>query len=180
MEQFRVEESNVDVLAIDQCFTNDCKARSYVDAISNNFAPYEKWLGKNKTFLFVRKCSDKVRNTCNLPAVVGTRGDNGMTRHQEARSILSHCPWRVRFKKQLDNRWVITELIDEHQGHQLEEINPYAYAKTDALNEEAKQAVLALIADMVNVTHGTHLLARDVYNRTYNHKEEKETSCAGT
>ncbi|KAK9250416.1 hypothetical protein V1507DRAFT_467623 [Lipomyces tetrasporus] len=113
-----------------------------------------------------------------------------MTRHQEARSILSHCPWRVRFKKQLDNLWVITELIDEHQGHQLEEINPYAYAKTDALNKEAKQAVLALvrdssathtqIADMVNVTHGTHLLTRDVYNRTYNHKEETETSSAGT
>ncbi|KAK9356179.1 hypothetical protein V1523DRAFT_402581 [Lipomyces doorenjongii] len=32
-----------------------------------------------------------------------------MTRHQEARSILSHCPWRARFKKQLDDQWVITE-----------------------------------------------------------------------
>ncbi|KAK9351822.1 hypothetical protein V1523DRAFT_415717 [Lipomyces doorenjongii] len=61
------------------------------------------------------KCSGKIRNTRNIPAVVVTRGDNGMTRHQEARSILSHCPWRVRFKKQLDDQWVITELIDEHQ-----------------------------------------------------------------
>ncbi|KAK9387841.1 hypothetical protein V1515DRAFT_600470, partial [Lipomyces mesembrius] len=94
------------------------------------------------------------------------------------RSILSHCPWRVRFKKQLDGQWVITKLIDEHQSHQLEGINPYAYAENRSLNEEAKQAMLALIADMVNVTHGTHILARDVYNRTYNHKEEKGTSCA--
>ncbi|KAK9248600.1 hypothetical protein V1506DRAFT_528340 [Lipomyces tetrasporus] len=44
------------------------------------------------------------RNTRNLPAVVGTRG-------VMSRSILSHCPWRVRFKKQLDDLWVITELI---------------------------------------------------------------------
>ncbi|ODQ73304.1 hypothetical protein LIPSTDRAFT_71685 [Lipomyces starkeyi NRRL Y-11557] len=56
------------------------------------------------------------------------------------------------------------------------------------MNEETKQAVLALvkdssatnaqIADMVNAAYGTHILARDVYNRTYNHKEESGTSCA--
>ncbi|KAK9352834.1 hypothetical protein V1523DRAFT_412821 [Lipomyces doorenjongii] len=91
-----------------------------------------------------------------------------MTSHQEARNILSHCPWRVgvRFKKQLDNQWVITELIDEHRGHQFGELNPYAYAERRSLNEEAKQSVLVLvrdssathtqIADMVNVTYGTH------------------------
>ncbi|KAK9385069.1 hypothetical protein V1515DRAFT_640803 [Lipomyces mesembrius] len=148
MEQFRVEESNVNVLTIGRRFRNDCKARSYVQpyAVYNNFAV------------------KMVPNTRNLPAVVGTRGDNGMTRHQEGRSILSHCPWRV---------------IDEHQGHQFEGINPYAYAENRSLHEEAKQAVLALvrdssathtqIADMVNVTYGTHILARDV---------GKGTSCA--
>ncbi|KAJ8102084.1 hypothetical protein POJ06DRAFT_248721, partial [Lipomyces tetrasporus] len=59
---------------------------------------------KENTFLLVCKCSGKERNTRNLPAVVGTRG-------VMSRSILSHCPWRVRFKKQLDYLWVITELI---------------------------------------------------------------------
>ncbi|KAK9386944.1 hypothetical protein V1515DRAFT_603480, partial [Lipomyces mesembrius] len=104
MEQFRVEESNVNVLAIGRRFGTDCKARSYVQqyAISNNLAVKNGWVKyKENTFLLIWKCSGKVRNTRNLPAVVGTRGDNGMTRHQEARSILSHCPWRVRFKKQL-------------------------------------------------------------------------------
>ncbi|KAK9389353.1 hypothetical protein V1515DRAFT_595672 [Lipomyces mesembrius] len=86
-----------------------------------------------------------------------------MTSRQEARNSLSHCPWRVCFKKQLDDQRVICELIDEHHGHQLEGINPYAYAESRSLNEEAKQA----IADMENVTSGTHILARDVYNRTY-------------
>ncbi|KAK9327607.1 hypothetical protein V1520DRAFT_387338 [Lipomyces starkeyi] len=190
MEQFRIglahcEDANVNVLAIGQSFTNDYKARSYVQkhAIDNNFAVKNEWV-KNKanTFLLVCKCSGKARNSRNLPAVVGTRGENGMTRQQEARSILSHCPWRVRFKKQLDDQF------DEHQGHQLQGINPYAYAENRSMNEEAKQAVLALvkdssatnaqIADIVNAAYGTHILARDVYNRTYNHKEESGTSCA--
>ncbi|KAK9482978.1 hypothetical protein V1527DRAFT_414303, partial [Lipomyces starkeyi] len=145
---------------------------------------------KNKanTFLIVCKCSGKARNSRNLPEVVGTREENGMTRHQETRSILSHCPWRVRFKKQLDDQCVITELIDERQGHQLQGINPYAYAENRSMNEEAKQAVLALVKDssatnaqiagMVNAAYGMHILARDVYNQTYNHKEGSGTSCA--
>ncbi|KAK9245751.1 hypothetical protein V1506DRAFT_566692 [Lipomyces tetrasporus] len=152
MEQFRVEEFNANALAIGQ---HDCKARCYVQqyAISDNFAVKNGWV-KHKDHLFA-KCS----------AVVGTRGDN-IPKHS------SHCPWRVRFKKQLDDQWVITELIDEHQGHPLEGINPYAYAENGSLNEAAKQVVLALvrdssathtkIADMVNVTYGTHILARDL------------------
>ncbi|KAK9328582.1 hypothetical protein V1520DRAFT_345689 [Lipomyces starkeyi] len=69
MDQFSVEKSIASVLAIGQQFANDCKAKSYVQqyAISNHFA--------NNTFLLVCKCSGKVCNTCNFPAVVGTRGE---------------------------------------------------------------------------------------------------------
>ncbi|KAK9481658.1 hypothetical protein V1527DRAFT_93983 [Lipomyces starkeyi] len=65
MEQYRDEESNVNVLAIGQ-LTNDCKARSYVQqyAISNHFAVKTGWVkNKQNTFLLVCKCSRKVRNT---------------------------------------------------------------------------------------------------------------------
>ncbi|KAK9350316.1 hypothetical protein V1523DRAFT_458276 [Lipomyces doorenjongii] len=133
MDQLGVAESNVNVLAIGRRCTTGCKARIYVQqyAISNN-------------------SHGKVRNTRNLPAVVGKRGDNGMTRHQEARSILSHCSWR---------------LIDEYQGHQPEGINPYAYAESRSLNEEAKQAMLALVKD----SSATDTQIADM---------EKGTSCA--
>ncbi|KAK9327890.1 hypothetical protein V1520DRAFT_347544, partial [Lipomyces starkeyi] len=109
MDQFRVDKSNVSVLVIGQQFANDCKARSYVQqyAICNHFAVKNGWVkNKNNTFLLVCKCSVKVHNTRNLPAVVGTHGENDKTRIQEARSVLSECPWRVRFKKQLDDQWV--------------------------------------------------------------------------
>ncbi|KAK9328775.1 hypothetical protein V1520DRAFT_370961 [Lipomyces starkeyi] len=168
MDQFRVDKSNVSVLAIGQQFANDCKAGSYVQqyAISNHFAVKNGWVkNKNNTFLLVCKCSGKVRNTRNLPAVVGTHGENDKTRIQEAR-MGNH---RVR-------------------GHQLEGINPFAYAENRSLSEQSKQAMVALvrdssathaqIADMVNVTYGTQILARDVYNRTYNHNEEKGKSTA--
>ncbi|KAK9326758.1 hypothetical protein V1520DRAFT_350609 [Lipomyces starkeyi] len=40
--------------------------------------------------------------------------------------MLCECPGRVRFKKQLNDTWIVTQLIDEHKGHQLEGINPFA------------------------------------------------------
>ncbi|KAK9319963.1 hypothetical protein V1517DRAFT_376061 [Lipomyces orientalis] len=186
MEQFPAGPSQYDhfALTIGQHFATGFKARSYVQqyAIRNNFA--------------VKDVRARTRNTPHLPAAVGTQGEvrvtrlreARVTRLREARSVLSQCPWRVRFKKQLDDKWVTTELINEHPGHQLEGVNPYAYPENRSLSEEAKQAMFALVRDsratltqvarMVNVTYGTHILARDVYNRTYDHHEEKRTSCA--
>ncbi|ODQ72762.1 hypothetical protein LIPSTDRAFT_4133 [Lipomyces starkeyi NRRL Y-11557] len=42
--------------------------------------------------------------------------------------MLCDCPWRVRFKKQLNGSWIVTELRDEHQGHQLEGVDPLSYS----------------------------------------------------
>ncbi|KAK9427918.1 hypothetical protein V1505DRAFT_242658 [Lipomyces doorenjongii] len=56
MEQLRVAESNVNVLAIGRRFTTDCNARSYVQqyAISNNFAVKNGWVkNKENTFLLI-------------------------------------------------------------------------------------------------------------------------------
>ncbi|KAK9340912.1 hypothetical protein V1521DRAFT_423334 [Lipomyces starkeyi] len=41
--------------------------------------------------------------------------DNGLVRQKEARSTLCDCPWKVRFKKQLNDTWVVTQLVDYHE-----------------------------------------------------------------
>ncbi|KAK9243878.1 hypothetical protein V1506DRAFT_543269 [Lipomyces tetrasporus] len=89
MEQFRVAGSNVNVLAIGHRFTNDCKTRSYVQQYA-------------------------ISKTRSLSAMVRTRRESGMTGQQEGPKHSFQLSWRVRFKKQLDDQWLITELIDEH------------------------------------------------------------------
>ncbi|KAK9257672.1 hypothetical protein V1519DRAFT_456822 [Lipomyces tetrasporus] len=66
MEQLRVEEYCVNVLAIGQRFTNDWKARSYVHqyAISNNLAVKISWVKNKETHA---KCSGKVHNSLTFP-----------------------------------------------------------------------------------------------------------------
>ncbi|KAK9482528.1 hypothetical protein V1527DRAFT_476025, partial [Lipomyces starkeyi] len=58
---------------------------------------------QHQTLLLCCKCSRRPLNTGNLPLEVGTKGDNGLTRYKVARSMLCDCPWRVRFKKQLND-----------------------------------------------------------------------------
>ncbi|KAK9386073.1 hypothetical protein V1515DRAFT_581377 [Lipomyces mesembrius] len=44
-------------------------------------------------------------------------------------------------------------------------------SKLEVMCSSMPFATLTQIAGMVNVTYGTHILARDVYNRTYDHHE---------
>ncbi|KAK9246675.1 hypothetical protein V1506DRAFT_534481 [Lipomyces tetrasporus] len=122
--------SNPYDLCIGMVFESDDKARAFVNthAINNNVAVKNGVVKhKNQTLSLVCKCSRKPLNTGNLPLEVGTKGDNGLTRQKFARSMLCDCPWRVRFKKQLNDSWILTELVDQHDGHQLDRINAYTY-----------------------------------------------------
>ncbi|KAK9341977.1 hypothetical protein V1522DRAFT_358981, partial [Lipomyces starkeyi] len=87
---------------------------------------------KEKTLLLVCKFANKF-DPGNLPLEKGVLGDNGLIRQKDARTMLCECPGRVRFKKQLNDTWIITQLIDEHKGHQLEGINPSAYPENRQL-----------------------------------------------
>ncbi|KAK9338834.1 hypothetical protein V1521DRAFT_381928, partial [Lipomyces starkeyi] len=119
---------------------------------------------------------------------VGATGSNGLTRQRIARSMLCACPWKVRFKKQLNDSWILTELIDEHQGHQLKGLNPLAYPENRSMTAEARHSMVDLvqhssasvstIASMLNTTYGLSLLGRDVYNRTYQHTQRTGNSTA--
>ncbi|KAK9369440.1 hypothetical protein V1509DRAFT_562284, partial [Lipomyces kononenkoae] len=143
---------------------------------------------KDQTLLLACKCSRKPLNTRNLPIEVGATGSNGLTRQKVARSKLCDCPWKVRFKRQLNYSWILTELIDEHQGHQLEGINPFAYPENRSTTAEARQTMVDLvqhssapvssIASMLNTTYGLSLLGRDVYNRTYQYTQRTSNSTA--
>ncbi|KAK9263285.1 hypothetical protein V1519DRAFT_440626, partial [Lipomyces tetrasporus] len=96
--------------------------------------------------------------------------------------MLCDCPWRVRFKKQLNDSWIVTELIDEHQGHQLEGVDPLSYSVNRPVTAEARATMFELVRDssttlntvasMLNKTYGLSLLPRDAYNRTYDHGQK--------
>ncbi|KAJ8103433.1 hypothetical protein POJ06DRAFT_241866 [Lipomyces tetrasporus] len=111
----------------------------------------------------------------------------GVTRLKDARNMLCDCPWMVRFKKQLNDTWLITQLVDQHDGHQLEGINPRAYPEEPTLDRRAQRnhahlvqhstASINAIASVLNTTHGLSLLSRDVYNRSYDYTQ-KGTSTA--
>ncbi|KAK9482234.1 hypothetical protein V1527DRAFT_476988 [Lipomyces starkeyi] len=70
-------------------------------------------------------------NTRKLPLTKGSADDNGLIRQKEARSILCDCPWKVRLIKQLNDTWVLTQLVDYHENHQLQGINPLDTLRTD-------------------------------------------------
>ncbi|KAK9333649.1 hypothetical protein V1520DRAFT_331333, partial [Lipomyces starkeyi] len=81
--------------------------------------------------------------------------------------------WIVRFKKQLNASWVVTQLDDRHEVHQLEGINPLAYPENRPMTAESRETMLDLvrhssaslstIASVLNTTYGLSLLGRDVY-----------------
>ncbi|KAK9481710.1 hypothetical protein V1527DRAFT_502452, partial [Lipomyces starkeyi] len=170
---------------------SDATARAFVNlhAINNNFA-LKNGVVKNKdeTLLLVCKCNRKPLNPGKLPLEVGTKGDNGITRQKVARSMRCDCPWRVRFKRQFNNSWILTELAEQHDGHQIDGINPDAYPENRPVTAEARATMFDLvqhssasfstIASVLNSTYGLSLLGRDVYNRTYdNFCENKSSFC---
>ncbi|KAK9251560.1 hypothetical protein V1507DRAFT_392688 [Lipomyces tetrasporus] len=122
------------------------------------------------------KCSRKTLNALNVPIAVTAGDNNGPTGVKQARSMLCDCPWRVRFKKQLNGSWILTQLVDQHERHQLEGLNPLAYPENRPMTPEAKEtmisalqvssAPLSTIGSIVNTSYGPSLLDSDVYNRT--------------
>ncbi|KAK9236669.1 hypothetical protein V1525DRAFT_362288, partial [Lipomyces kononenkoae] len=172
-------------------FESAAETRDFVKAyaIRNNFA-VKNGVVKNKdqTLLLACKCSRKPLKTRNLPIEVGAKGSNGLTRQKVERSKLCDCPWKVRFKRQLNDSWILTDLIDDHQGHQLEGVNPFAYPENRSTTAEARQTMVDLvqhssapvssIASMLNTTYGLSLLGRDVYNRTYQYTQRTGNSTA--
>jgi hypothetical protein len=178
-------------LYIGMVFESDSKARDFVNAyaIRHNFAVKNGVVKhKNKSLLLVCKCSRMPLNTGNLPMEVGTRDENSNTRRKIARSMLCDCPWTVRFQIQLNDSWILTQLVDQHEGHQLEGINPFAYPENRPVSAGARETMLDLvrhssasmrtIASMLNNTYGLSLLPRDVYNRTYDYTQAKGSSTA--
>ncbi|KAK9335268.1 hypothetical protein V1521DRAFT_346699, partial [Lipomyces starkeyi] len=156
-------------------------------AIQHNFA-LKNGLVKNKdtTLLLLCKCALKTFNSRKLPLQKGVIGDNNLVRQKDARSMLCDCPWRVRFKKQLNGSWIVTELRDEHLGHQLEGVDPLSYSVNRPVTAEARATMFELVRDssttlntvasMLNKTYGLSLLPRDVYNRTYDHGQRHGSS----
>ncbi|KAK9234103.1 hypothetical protein V1525DRAFT_318553, partial [Lipomyces kononenkoae] len=117
-------------------------------AIQHNFA-VKNGLVKNKdtTLFLLCKCALKTFNSRKLPLEKGVTGDNNLVRQKDARSMLCECPWRVRFKKQLNDSWIATELIDEHQGHQLEGVDSLSYSVNRPVTAEARATMFELVQD---------------------------------
>ncbi|KAK9483807.1 hypothetical protein V1527DRAFT_472174 [Lipomyces starkeyi] len=75
------------------------QARQFVHAYTKNgFVS-----NKDRTLLLLCKCAKKPFNARQVPMTKGTQGDNCLVRPKVVRSMLSDCPWRARFKKQLNN-----------------------------------------------------------------------------
>ncbi|KAK9318718.1 hypothetical protein V1517DRAFT_334816 [Lipomyces orientalis] len=51
----------------------------------------------------------------------------------------------MRFKKQLNDTWIITQLVDQHERRQLEGINPSAYPENRRLTPAARETILDLV-----------------------------------
>ncbi|KAK9489568.1 hypothetical protein V1508DRAFT_44262 [Lipomyces doorenjongii] len=84
--------------------------------------------------------------------------------------------------------WIVTQLVDQHENHELRGINPLAYPENRPLGAGARETMLDLvrhsnasytsIAFVVNNTYGLSLLGRDVYNRSYDHTQTQGASIA--
>ncbi|KAK9367339.1 hypothetical protein V1509DRAFT_554066, partial [Lipomyces kononenkoae] len=177
-------------LYIGMVLDTDNQARQYVQnyAIHHNFAVKNGQVGnKATTLLLVCKCANKF-DPGKLPLEKGVLGNNGLIRQKEARTMLCDCPWKVRFKKQLNDTWIATQLIDEHKGHHLEGISAFAYpenrqptpAATEVMNDLARNssAPRTTIATFLNTTFDLHLLGRDVSNHTYDYTKNNGSSTA--
>ncbi|KAK9318843.1 hypothetical protein V1517DRAFT_267276, partial [Lipomyces orientalis] len=121
-------------------------------------------------------------NTRNLQLTKGSTGDNGLTRHKLA------ADGTFQETAQLNYTWIVTQIVDQHEGHQLESINPEAYPEYRPLDAATREAMLDAvrhstasfntIAAVLNTTHGLSLLGRNVYNRSDDYTQKKGTSTA--
>ncbi|KAK9488809.1 hypothetical protein V1527DRAFT_456274, partial [Lipomyces starkeyi] len=82
------------------------QARQFVHAyaIQSHFAVKNGFVNnKDRTLLLLCKCAKKPFNARQVPMTKGTQGDNCLVRPKVVRNMLCDCPWRVRFKKQLND-----------------------------------------------------------------------------
>ncbi|KAJ8102679.1 hypothetical protein POJ06DRAFT_245338 [Lipomyces tetrasporus] len=177
-------------LYVGMVLDTDNHAREYVQqyAVQHNFAVKNGHVSnKQKTLLLVCKCANKY-DPGKLPLEKSVINEHGLICLKDARTKLSECPWRVRFKKQLNDTWIVTEMRGEHKGHQLEGINPFAYPENRPLTPAAKEVMVDLarntsasrttIAGSLNQTFDLHLVGKDVSNRTYDYTKTDESSTA--
>ncbi|ODQ74805.1 hypothetical protein LIPSTDRAFT_68916 [Lipomyces starkeyi NRRL Y-11557] len=178
---------NAPALYVGMELESAARAREFVNAyaIRHNFAVKNGDVyNKDKSLLLLCKCA-KLPSTRRLQPTKGATDDEGLNRQKEFRSMLCDCPWMVRFKKQLNDTWIVTQLVDHHENHQLQGINPLAYPENRSLTPEARETMLDLvrhsnasytsIASVINTTYGLSLLGRDVYNRSYDYTQKHGT-----
>ncbi|KAK9386382.1 hypothetical protein V1515DRAFT_605367 [Lipomyces mesembrius] len=152
-----------------------------IEHIHKLFTEYAKRVGfaitkskssSERTYQLVCKCHGTPRNTRHLPTIKGEELD-GKIRRRDLHSRKTGCEWRAKFKMQFNDQWVLTYL-GEH-NHEMEPDMATRYAENRQTTEQGIELMKALkktsatykeIADVVNATTGSNLLARDVYNRT--------------
>ncbi|KAK9490109.1 hypothetical protein V1508DRAFT_442087 [Lipomyces doorenjongii] len=66
----------------------------------------------------------------------------------------------VRFKKQLNESWVDTQLGDRHEGHQLEGINPLAYPENRPVTRETMLDLVRRSPASLSTIADAHLLSK--------------------
>ncbi|KAK9364594.1 hypothetical protein V1509DRAFT_635841 [Lipomyces kononenkoae] len=152
-----------------------------IDHIHKLFTEYAKRVGfaitkskssSERTYQLVCKCHGAPRNTRHLPLIKGEEL-NGKVRHRDLHSRKTGCEWRAKFKMQFNDQWVLI-FLGEH-NHDMDPNMAIRYAENRQTSEQGIELMKALkktsatykeIADVVNATTGSNLLARDVYNRT--------------
>ncbi|KAK9324700.1 hypothetical protein V1517DRAFT_316620 [Lipomyces orientalis] len=152
-----------------------------IEHIHNVFTEYAKRVGfaitkakssSARTYQLMCKCHGTPRNTRHLPTIKGEEL-NGKVRRRDLHSRKTGCEWRARFKMQFNDQWVLT-YVGEH-NHELEPDMAIRYAENRQTTQQGIELMKALkktsatykeIAEVVNATTGSNLLARDVYNRT--------------
>ncbi|KAK9243981.1 hypothetical protein V1506DRAFT_461915 [Lipomyces tetrasporus] len=152
-----------------------------LEHIHNVFTEYAKRVGfaitkakssSARTYQLMCKCHGTPRNTRHLPTIKGEELD-GKVRRRDLHSRKTGCEWRARFKMQFNDQWVLT-YVGEH-NHELEPDMAIRYAENRQTSQQGIELMKALkktsatykeIAEVVNATTGSNLLARDVYNRT--------------
>ncbi|KAK9481890.1 hypothetical protein V1527DRAFT_62952 [Lipomyces starkeyi] len=129
---------------------------------------------KEKSLLLLCKRA-KLPNTRKLPPTIGAIDDNdSLTASERVPAYALQLSVDGAVQKQLTDTWIITQLVDHHEGHQLQGIDPRAYPDNRPLTAEARATMLDLvrhsnasytsIASVIYTTYGQSLLGRDVYN----------------
>ncbi|KAK9237483.1 hypothetical protein V1525DRAFT_158155 [Lipomyces kononenkoae] len=152
-----------------------------IEQIQKLFTEYAKRIGfaitkskssSERTYQLMCKCHGAPRNTRHLPLIKGEEL-NGKVRRRDLHSRKTGCEWRAKFKMQFNDQWVLI-FLGEH-NHDMDPDMAIRYAENRQTTQQGMDLMKALkktsatykeIADVVNATTGSNLLARDVYNRT--------------